>query len=1455
MSRKKDWSSLFKIVVVAVAEEEEEETRVALFLARELERERKRERERERESIMRYVTIKVPKTPKDFYFPSSSFLKEEGKEEDNDGEERVYEEIPPDKLEEARIGLYVPEKKKEPMEYVSRAAKEKCAIIERQGFAKEYFERGGGGKEEEKVDEKSMLLGKTELKMKAMTSGGEMFPGENVLVEKTTRAMERRRKEVFRELELPCITRMQNTVQNIFEEETRRFERDLKRDESGENEEDDDDEDHDGKIGSRALRRQTHFFSRAEREQLYELPAGTLAKLDCVENLLQTIHVHPPAQREFDCFAGGAGMREKAKNRAFLELPVLVDEPRRTFLECVWPICDEERKAIKVSDVSEESKFCLLSEDEKTRAPLFKTSKIEDIDAYVENRKMVVKTSTLPSFMLPVEENYPIRHNNAVTEDINPNPAPLSRSPERPLLPGTVTTEGDFQSPIRAVQQQHQKQIIISPRFLAVNFQEGEEMVQDSVDFYKSNMNEEKTKKTTTTTDVPLDGSGSKNIASASRPKTPGTVAKHHLQTKLNFASPRTAMQKRENEKQPEIEFSAFRLPEHPHGFAIETIAHEYYTVRERIPVHFDSAVPTFDARIDYDLYVSRMEKAEERERQAGHIDTAANWRRLKDLLSVAYFLEAYGVTVANLQLRCANNQMHTSSGTNNTIFIRTKSKAEEALEAAVSSVQRGESLDNPKLGGLQPLVRECRSDGSGRTKMLVVVPELKAIGPIVKYIHSIGGRVNCLPSKKFLHDGQSEQEERLFVAEVRRIVSKHNLDALIVLEQHFIRASFPVSDFSIVVFYAPSRNAENIVETAINAKRFRGIERNGAIKIFKTDVVMSTCTSQRDQTLRTKDEFKMPQSNIDWEEDKKNVREYIDDDILGFDDIIPVDKSTADVSEHATLNGVKQTKLVVLQGKHSSSMIDRIEVKVQQSNLARVIRRRLFDRIADPNVKEIYARIISLITTKDGVRAICLFRMRDTLEIQSGDLQEVFFLASRCAKVLSRSFYWTEFIFEIDPEYLDAREAESFVSELRYQVVKDEIDIDVTFSPKHNIIDAVFKAITFEAATATPCNEDKMQSNDDCFPYLAEKNFAFLPSESSSVWEIALNDLFPYVNAITILVLIEHGLEVDKVVRERKLTREDYETCQRLCGCPMKAFQSIEEEANDEEDIHEAMPGEYDNNLFDEDDDEDPLLFKRNDTRKNKSDIMTSRWQDAVQARKACRTGLLDDGDEFKLRKQTTAVENMRSPLQSPMHSKSPHQQQKQERFSNQDMHFMPQTRPPPRFDKTLGIGTFMGSPSSPSSMKTGARGGDDAEEFYIDPRDGASVPKNTTLSKHQQGREAVLRMMSKQKKRGGSTNAPNYYQRSIASPTKITSEAPPKGEFFAFHEHFRPEAYHSDTVGFGRKNKKKEPRTQVATGARGDGGFPNFHWKEKEVKDIDDEFPVSPYYYNSKMRGRGQN
>jgi hypothetical protein len=105
-------------------------------------------------------------------------------------------------------------------------------------------------------------------------------------------------------------------------------------------------------------------------------------------------------------------MREKGKKRAFLELPILVDEPKRTFLERVWPVSGEERKAIKVSqDVPEESKFSLLSEEETTRVPLFKPSKIKDIDAYVETRKIVAKTSTLPSFMLPVEENYPIRYN------------------------------------------------------------------------------------------------------------------------------------------------------------------------------------------------------------------------------------------------------------------------------------------------------------------------------------------------------------------------------------------------------------------------------------------------------------------------------------------------------------------------------------------------------------------------------------------------------------------------------------------------------------------------------------------------------------------------------------------------------------------------------------------------------------------------------------------------------------------------------------------------------------------------------------------------------------------------------------------------------------------------------------------------------------------------------------
>ena len=363
---------------------------------------------------MRYLTIKIPKTPKDFFSSSSSLEKKTKTTKEEEDKEEEFEEIPPEELEKARIGLYVPERKRETMVFLSRAAKEKRSAIERQGFAKELE------KEEQKIDEKSMLLGTTELRMKTIEGRNkEMFPGEDLPVEKTTRVMEKKREEVFRDLELPYLpgTQTENTVRNVLETETRRFERDLRRDENGEDEEDDDDDDeeHDGK----KIRRQTHFFSRAEREQLYELPAETLAKLDCVENLLRTIHVHPPTQREFDCFAGGAGMREKAKKRAFLELPILVDEPKRTFLERVWPVSDEERKAIKVSqDVPEESKFSLLSEEETTRVPLFKPSKIKDIDAYVEIRKIVAKTSTLPSFMLPVEENYPIRYNTTTVTGV-----------------------------------------------------------------------------------------------------------------------------------------------------------------------------------------------------------------------------------------------------------------------------------------------------------------------------------------------------------------------------------------------------------------------------------------------------------------------------------------------------------------------------------------------------------------------------------------------------------------------------------------------------------------------------------------------------------------------------------------------------------------------------------------------------------------------------------------------------------------------------------------------------------------------------------------------------------------------------------------------------------------------------------------------------------------------------
>ena len=78
----------------------------------------------EREKKMRYLTIKLPKTPKDFYSFSSSSASTRKKEEEKE-EEAAFEEIPPEDFERARIGLYDPERKREPMTFLSRAAKEK----------------------------------------------------------------------------------------------------------------------------------------------------------------------------------------------------------------------------------------------------------------------------------------------------------------------------------------------------------------------------------------------------------------------------------------------------------------------------------------------------------------------------------------------------------------------------------------------------------------------------------------------------------------------------------------------------------------------------------------------------------------------------------------------------------------------------------------------------------------------------------------------------------------------------------------------------------------------------------------------------------------------------------------------------------------------------------------------------------------------------------------------------------------------------------------------------------------------------------------------------------------------------------------------------------------------------------------------------------------------------------
>ena len=110
---------------------------------------------------------------------------------------------------------------------------------------------------------------------------------------------------------------------------------------------------------------------------------------------------------------------------------------------------------------------------------------------------------------------------------------------------------------------------------------------------------------------------------------------------------------------------------------------------------------------------------------------------------------------------------------------------------------------------------------------------------------------------------------------------------------------------------------------------------------------------------------------------------------------------------------------------------------------------------------------------------------------------------------------------------------------------------------------------------------------------------------------------------------------------------------------------------------------------------------------------------------------------------------------------------------------------------------------------MKTGARGGDDAEEFYIDPRDGASVPKNTALSKHQQGREAVLRMMSKQKKKAAQRtrrtiiSAPSHRRR------KLHQRLHPKVNFLPFTNTFdQRRITATPLVSAGRTRRKNRER-----------------------------------------------
>jgi hypothetical protein len=285
------------------------------------------------------------------------------------------------------------------------------------------------------------------------------------------------------------------------------------------------------------------------------------------------------------------------------------------------------------------------------------------------------------------------------------------------------------------------------------------------------------------------------------------------------------------------------------------------------------------------------------------------------------------------------------------------------------------------------------------------------------------------------------------------------------------------------------------------------------------------------------------------------------------------------------------QTRLVVLDSTSSahvtkkSILNGKIETSVTDFDPSSIVvrRRSMSFRIPpcdDSNEK--YKLIIAMTWKKKiGVKAICLFQMSDCPELQEGNLLHVWQFSMNVARTLSQSFDAFHFIFEIDPKWFQEEKITQFCTQFKDWLLKDKkinVAIEITFSSDVEVIGNILKSITKEE------DEDKFDNTIDDVNFAAALRLHdSIESDVLKVLESTLCAKFPYVNPISILVLIERVVFDNKTLQKSCFSnKEDLKKIEKVCGCPIGCFQKTQESLDTEcERNKEAKRTEKENEMI----------------------------------------------------------------------------------------------------------------------------------------------------------------------------------------------------------------------------------------------------------------------------------